>query len=124
MDHTRDNPLKRFNAFWFAVLLVTTFGIGALILWPLSNGETVTVMDLKAEERLELKAETMKAQESALNTEALAEAMAAAAKAPKGEPTPGSMAVPTVEPEAATEEGAEGDAAPEEAKEEKPESNN
>ncbi|MGC6467130.1 MAG: hypothetical protein ACON38_18665 [Akkermansiaceae bacterium] len=109
MDHTRDNPLKRFNAFWFAALLVTTFGIGTLILWPLSNGDVETAMDLKAGERLALKEEIGKAQDGALNTDALAKAMEAAAKAPKGEPTPGSMAVPTEAPEEEAGEEAAGE---------------
>ena len=104
MDHTRDNPLKRFTSFWFALLLVTTFAIGALILWPLSHGDVETVADLKAADRLQIKAEVQKAQTENLNAEALAEALANAAKAPSQAPSPGSMAVPSLAPESASAE--------------------
>ncbi|YCM44369.1 hypothetical protein V2O64_23985 [Verrucomicrobiaceae bacterium 227] len=95
MDHTRDNPLKRFNAFWIAILLVTTFGIGCLIVGPFTRTKVKTAYQEVSAERLAIKSDVLKAEAAALNTEALQEQMKSLAGTLNSvEPTPGSMIVP------------------------------
>ena len=111
MDHTRDNPLKRFSAFWIAILLVTTFGIGCVILRPLTHGKVDTAYEAAAAGRLAIKNDVLKAESAALNTTALSEKMESVAKTLNvTEPSQGVMPVPGTEP-APTEE-APSDAAP------------
>ena len=99
MDHTRDNPLKRFTAFWIAILLVFCFGVGLIILRPLTHAKAETAYDLKSEQKLEIKAGIDSAQESALNVDALQKAIGAQAKSFSSfKETAGSMAVPGAEP--------------------------
>jgi hypothetical protein len=104
MDHTRDNPLKRFNAFWVAILLVTTFGIGCVILRPLTHGKVDTAYEAAAAERLAIKNDVIKAEASALNVDALNSQMESLAKTlNSSEPTQGVMPVAGALP-AATDE--------------------
>lgn len=71
MDHTRDNPLKRFTAFWIAILLVFCFGVALIILRPLTHAKAETAYEMKGKEKLEIKAEIDRTQKSALNRKAL-----------------------------------------------------
>jgi hypothetical protein len=98
MDHTRDNPLKRFSAFWIALLLVTTFGIGCIILRPLTHGKVETAYQAAADEKLAIKAEVLKAESEALNASALGKQMSSLAKTLNSAPAPGAMPVTTVPP--------------------------
>jgi len=99
MDHTRDNPLKRFNAFWVAILLVTTFGIGCVILRPLTHGKVDTAYETASAARLAIKNEVLKAEAETLNVEALKKQMASLAKTlNSGEPTQGVMPVAAAAP--------------------------
>ena len=100
MDHTRDNPLKRFTAFWIAFLLVATFGIGCIILRPLTHGEVSTAEQAAAEGRLQIKAEVLEAEAETLNLSALEAALTSHAKdlTNSQAPEPGSMAVPSAVP--------------------------
>lgn len=75
MDHTRDNPLKRFKAFWIALLLVFSFGVALLLLRPLTHGDADTAPDVDGRARLEVKDEIDRAQSNALNEKALAAAI-------------------------------------------------
>ena len=91
MDHTRDNPLKRFAAFWIAALLIASFAIACVILRPMTHRDVTTVYDMKAEARLELVSEARAAQGAALNTAALEKAIAEPSdNLSKQVPTPGS----------------------------------
>lgn len=102
MDHTRDNPLKRFTAFWITLLLVFCFGVALIILRPLTHSKAQTAYDLKSESKLEVKEEVDRAQESALNQAALKKAMAAQVSSFKQNVVaPGSMPVPGAAPAAA-----------------------
>lgn len=112
MDHTRDNPLKRFTAFWVAVLLVATFGVGTLIFLPLTLRKVDSAYQENSEVRLATKSEITKAEAAAVDPEALKKAIIESARTLAAqEPTPGSMAVPSDAPAAPVE----GDASPEEA---------
>ena len=111
MDHTRDNPLKRFNAFWVAILLVTTFGIGCIILRPFTLGNDNAAYEAASEGRLAIKNEVLKAEAETLNVESLNDQMASLAKTlHSGEPTQGAM--PVVIPAPAPAEAAPAEAAP------------
>jgi len=110
MDHTRDNPLKRFTAFWVALLLVTAFGIACIILRPITHARVDSAMEAAAEDRRALRAEVDNAQDKNLNQDALDEAFqASAASLIASKPTPGKVAVPKpatkapAEPEPASE---------------------
>lgn len=93
MDHTRDNPLKRFTAFWIALLLVTAFGIACIILRPLTHGKVDTAYEMAGEDRLSIKADIEKVQADTLNEGALQKALEAGAAGLLGEPSAGSMPV-------------------------------
>ena len=104
MDHTRDNPLKRFTAFWVALLLVTAFGIAGLILRPLMSNKVDSAMEEAADDRRAVRAEIDNAQRKKLNTAALDDAFKANAKSLlTSKPTPGAVAVPAAIPEPAAE---------------------
>jgi len=75
MDHTRDNPLKRFTAFWIALLLVFCFAVALLLLRPLTHHDSVSADQIIAENRREVKREVDSAQSDALDQEALREAI-------------------------------------------------
>lgn len=75
MDHTRDNPLKRFTAFWIAILLVFCFGVALILLRPLTHRESDSAEDLVAAKRLEVKSDIDRAQAETLNDEALSKAV-------------------------------------------------
>lgn len=75
MDHTRDNPLKRFAAFWIATLLIVSFAIACVIVRPMTHGDVNTVYDMKSEARLTLVSEARAAQEAALDTAAIEKAI-------------------------------------------------
>lgn len=91
MDHTRDNPLKRFAAFWIAALLIASFAIACVILRPMTHADVKTVDDVKSEDRLALASEARIAQEAALNTTSLEAALKAQSESLlKQAPTPGS----------------------------------
>lgn len=99
MDHTRDNPLKRFTAFWIAILLVVCFGVALIILRPLTHAKAQTAYDMKSEVRLEIKADIDRAQEDALNSEALQKAIDEQSKSfSNNTVTPGNMPVPGAAP--------------------------
>ena len=99
MDYTRDNPLKRFTAFWIAILLVTSFGIALIITQPFAPDKADKAYEMVSEGRLEIKEEIDRAQNDALNEAALADALSAQAKSFKDNPeTQGSMPVPGAAP--------------------------
>ena len=99
MDHTRDNPLKRFTAFWIAILLVFCFGVGLIILRPLTHSEAETAYDMKSDAKLETKAGIDRAQEGALNQDALKKAFDEQRKSfTTNTEAAGSMAVPGAAP--------------------------
>ena len=74
MDHTRDNPLKRFRAFWIALLLVFSFGVALILLRPLTHRDGESPMDVAGKKRLTVKGEIDRAQDDALNEEDLKKA--------------------------------------------------
>ncbi len=98
MDHTRDNPLKRFTAFWIALLLVTAFGIACIILRPMTHGQVDTVSDVAGKERLAIRADIDKAQADTLNEDALEKALEAKTADLIKEPSAGKMPVPGAAP--------------------------
>ena len=107
MDHTRDNPLKRFAAFWIAALLIASFAIACVILRPMTHGDVTTVNDVKAEARIALVSEARAAQEAALKTDALdkainepSETLHKQAPAPSSRPL--TVAAPAVAPKKET----------------------
>ena len=65
MDHTRDNPLKRFAAFWIAALLIACFAIACVILRPMTHAKVDTAYEAKSEERMVLISEARSAQKAA-----------------------------------------------------------
>lgn len=91
MDHNRDNPLKRFSAFWIALLLVGCFGIACVILRPMTHGDVDTAYEKVSAKRLATKLQIESAQSSAVNEEKLSKAAAATAKSLNSAPTPGAM---------------------------------
>ncbi|MFT6238634.1 MAG: hypothetical protein ACJAQT_000708 [Akkermansiaceae bacterium] len=104
MDHTRDNPLKRFTAFWVALLLVTAFGIACLIVGPFTKTDGDSSMKAAADERRAVRAKVDSAQSSALNELALEKAFEANAKTLRmNVPIPGKAAVPAAAPAPAAE---------------------
>ena len=98
MDHTRDNPLKRFSAFWIALLLVTAFGIACFILRPLTHGKVDAAYEMTGEDRLTIKADIDKVQADTLNVGALNRALEAKTKDLIKEPSAGNMPVPEAAP--------------------------
>jgi len=95
MDHTRDNPLKRFSAFWISIFMVALFGIAGLILRPLTQASQETAYMAKEQERLETRAEIDRVQQAALEAKNIDDkAVSSFAKTLNQAPTPGSMAVP------------------------------
>ncbi len=99
MDHTRDNPLKRFTAFWIAILLVTSFGIALIITQPFAPDKTDKAYEMMGEGRLEIKEEIDRVQDDALNEAALAEALQAQIKSfGQNKESKGSMPVPGAAP--------------------------
>jgi len=107
MDHTRDNPLKRFAAFWIAALLIASFAIACVILRPMTHGDVTTANDMKAEARIALVTEARAAQEAALNSVALAEAINDPSETlHKQAPTPGSKPLVGTAPAEAPKENA------------------
>ena len=104
MDHTRDNPLKRFTAFWVAFLLVTAFGIACLLLRPITHAQVNSATEAKAEERFAVRAEVDREQSKKLNGGALDEALATAAKSlHTSKPAASAIKVPADQPEPAAE---------------------
>jgi hypothetical protein len=102
MDHTRDNPLKRFTAFWIAILLATSFGIALIITQPFAPDKTDKAYKMVGEGRLEIKEEIDRAQDDALNESALADAFQAQAKSfDKNTESKGSMPIPGAAPASA-----------------------
>ena len=94
MDHTRDNPLKRFSAFWIALVLVGLFGVASLIIGPLTQRSQDTAYMLKEEERLQIREQIDKDQEAAMAAKKVdGKAISAFSKTLNGAPTPGAMAV-------------------------------
>ena len=83
MDHTRDNPLKRFTAFWIALLMVTSFGIALIIFQPFAPDKTDKAYEAAGEARLKIKEEIDRAQDDALNEESLEKALKAQAESYK-----------------------------------------
>ena len=79
MDHTRDNPLKRFAAFWIAVLLIGCFAIACVILRPLTHGKVDTAYEMKGEARVALVSEARSAQEATYDEAAMDKIIAAQA---------------------------------------------
>ena len=99
MDHTRDNPLKRFSAFWIAILLATSFGVALIVTQPFAPDKTDKAYEMAGEGRLKIKDEIDRAQDDALNEAALAEALQAQAKSfDKNTESKGSMPVPGAAP--------------------------
>jgi hypothetical protein len=94
MDPNRDNPLKRFSAFWIAFLMVSTFGIGGMILRPLTHAKVDTAYEMKSEERLAVKKKIESEQAAALSKEKLEEAISLTAESLNKAPTPGAMKLP------------------------------
>lgn len=99
MDHTRDNPLKRFTAFWVALLLVTAFGIACLIVGPFTSSKGDAATEAAADERRAVRTKVDSAQSNALNEAALEKAFESNAKSLlTSKPTPGKTAVPALAP--------------------------
>ncbi|MGD1977776.1 MAG: hypothetical protein PVJ98_00135 [Akkermansiaceae bacterium] len=114
MDHTRDNPLKRFKAFWIALLLVFSFGVALILLRPLTHGDNDGAMDITAKGRLETKEAIDREQSQALNTEGLESAYAEQLKTfAENKMTKGAMPVPGAAPAPAPEAPAGDKPAPE-----------
>jgi len=99
MDHTRDNPLKRFSAFWVALAMIGLFAIACAILRPLTHSETTTAYMMKEEERVKTRSEIEKAQTGALKGKSLDKAISGFAQTLNQAPTPGAMAVPEAAPQ-------------------------
>lgn len=97
MDHNRDNPLKRFTAFWIALLLVGCFGIACIILRPLTHADVDTAYEKVSAARLETKRAYESAQAAALNEEKLSEEITAASKNLTAAPSAGAMPLPGAE---------------------------
>lgn len=113
MDHTRDNPLKRFTAFWIALLLVVAFAI-ACILVKLFVGSAEDEAYVQASrERLLVKMEILDQQADALNEEALAEKLADRSALLIDQPKPSAMPVPGQVPAPETTAPAEDKPSPE-----------
>ncbi len=101
MDHTRDNPLKRFTAFWVALVLVTAFGIAGIVLGPFFGGgdKEDPAYTQKSAERLGVRRQVENASEKALNREALDKALAAGSKSLlSSKPAKGARPVPAEQP--------------------------
>ena len=99
MDHTRDNPLKRFTAFWIAILLVTSFGIALIIIQPFAPDKADQAYEMVSEARLEIKEGIDRAQDDALNNAALSDAVRAQVKSfDQNTESKGSMPVPGAAP--------------------------
>ena len=94
MDHNRDNPLKRFSAFWIALLLVGCFGIACVILRPMTHAEVEDAYEMKSNERLATKADIEKAQAAALDPAKLEESLKASAATLNQAPSKGAMPLP------------------------------
>ena len=102
MDHTRDNPLKRFTAFWVALLLVTAFAIAIILLRPLTHGKVDSAEAAKAEERRAVRTEVDREQSKNLSGGALDEALTAnATSLLSSKPAPSAIKVPPAIPAAA-----------------------
>ncbi|MGC6426726.1 MAG: hypothetical protein ACON5H_06995 [Akkermansiaceae bacterium] len=97
MDHNRDNPLKRFTAFWIALLLVGCFGIACVILRPLTHRAVDTAYQEASAARLDTKAAYEEAQSAAIDEEKLSKAISEASKTLSATPTAGAMPLPGVE---------------------------
>lgn len=99
MDHTRDNPLKRFKAFWIALLLVFSYGIALILLRPLTHGDSGSAMEVTGKARLEVKEELDRAQDSALDPDTLKKAIAGQVEAfPQNTQKKGAMPLPGAAP--------------------------
>lgn len=98
MDHTRDNPLKRFTAFWVAFIIVSSFGIGAIILGAFSGDDVDPAYEAVSKERLEVKTSIDNAQKAGADPAKLAAAIASHADALKaGEAASQKKVLPPVE---------------------------
>ena len=99
MDHSRDNPLRRFSAFWIAILLATSFGIALIITQPFAPDKTDKTYEMVSKGRLEIKDGIDRAQDEAFNEGALAEALQAQAESfDKNTESKGRMPVPGAAP--------------------------
>jgi hypothetical protein len=96
MDHTRDNPLKRFTAFWIALLLVGCFGIACIILRPLTHGHVDTAYEMVSDARLATKSEIKKTQAAVIDSEKLEKSLKSAAQTLNQAPSKGAMPLPGV----------------------------
>ena len=94
MDHTRDNPLKRFTAFWIALLLVGCFGIACVLLRPLTHGQVDTAYEMVSDARLATQSEIMKSQAAALDSDKLEKTLKSAAQTLNQAPSKGAMPLP------------------------------
>ncbi len=99
MDHTRDNPLKRFSAFWIALLMIGLFGLVSLIFRPITHSKQESVYMLKEEQRLETKAAIDFAQAASLEGKDIDKAIQSFAKTLNQSPAPGVMAVDGAAPQ-------------------------
>ncbi len=97
MDHTRDNPLKRFTAFWIAILLVASFGIACLIVRPITHARVDSAVKAAADDRRAIRAQIDSAQEQKINRTSLDKALQSQAQSLlTSKPTP-------VKPQAASQ---------------------
>lgn len=94
MDHTRDNPLKRFTAFWIAIALISVFGLASLFISPLAARGESEAYQIKMEERLDLKRGTLAQQEAKVAEMNVEENSALYLKEMGVKPTASGMAVP------------------------------
>ena len=94
MDHNRDNPLKRFSAFWIAILLVGCFGIACIILRPMTHAKVEGAYEKMSDARLATKAEIEKAEAAVLSSEKLEKALKASAANLNQAPAAGAMPLP------------------------------
>ena len=87
MDFTRDNPLKRFTAFWIGLGIFLIFGALALIVSPLASERQDKAYEIKEAQRLDTKRGILIAQETDLESRDLEKGRQAAdlmaATAPK-----------------------------------------
>ena len=87
MDFTRDNPLKRFTAFWIGLGIFLIFGALALIVSPLASERQDKAYEIKEAKRLDTKRGILIAQETDLESRDLEKGRQAvdlmAATAPK-----------------------------------------
>lgn len=101
MDPTRDNPLKRFTAFWVAFGIILSFGVALLIFRPLTHRQAETAKGVAAQVRLDIKSSVDREQKEALNQQKLADVLAAQMTKFTEKPSPGAMPAPGSAPASA-----------------------